>query len=82
EDDPESDIENKFDTLVSSEQLQQPLQAAQGRKNKHNHSKVKKSAHNDSRFKGRWLIETPVTNKGLCDLVKAACFLSLKEYWE
>ncbi|CAG8580998.1 7405_t:CDS:2, partial [Dentiscutata heterogama] len=26
EDDPESDIENEFDTLVSSEQLQQPLQ--------------------------------------------------------
>ncbi|CAG8840271.1 36852_t:CDS:1, partial [Racocetra persica] len=39
-------------------------------------------AHNDSRFKGRWLIETPVTNEGLCDLVKAACFLSLKEYWK
>ncbi|CAG8643775.1 4333_t:CDS:2, partial [Dentiscutata heterogama] len=82
EDDPESDIENEFDTLVSSEQLQQPLQAAQGRKNKRNHSKVKKSAHNDSRFKGRQLIETPVTNEGLCDLVKATCFLSLKEYWE
>ncbi|CAG8618032.1 1660_t:CDS:2, partial [Scutellospora calospora] len=82
EDDPESDIENKFDTLVSSEQLQQPLQAAQGRRNKHDHSKVKKSTYNDSRFKGRQLIETPITNEGLCDLVKAACFLSLKEYWE
>ncbi|CAG8618012.1 10001_t:CDS:2, partial [Scutellospora calospora] len=59
EDDPESDIENEFDTLV-----------------------IKKSTYNDSRFKGHRLIETPVTNEGLCDLVKAACFLSLKEYWE
>ncbi|CAG8796651.1 8887_t:CDS:1, partial [Dentiscutata erythropus] len=30
----------------------------------------------------RWLIEPPVTNGNLHELVKAVSYLSLNEYWE
>ncbi|CAG8845253.1 31561_t:CDS:2, partial [Gigaspora margarita] len=75
EDDPEFDIENKFDTLTT-------ITSSTRTKKKQDHNKVKKNTHNDPRFKGHRLIEPPVTNENLCDLVKATSYLSFKEYWE
>lgn len=36
----------------------------------------------DSRFRHRRIIETPVNTEGLLEKVKAACYLSMKEYWD
>ncbi|CAG8855038.1 17669_t:CDS:1, partial [Gigaspora margarita] len=78
------DIENEFDTLVALEQLRQPLQASQGRVKNQDNSENRENTplYNYPRFKGRQLIEPPIITEELCDLVKAASYLSLQEYWE
>ena len=73
----ESDTEDESEMLMILEQPQ-PLYASQGReKNKIITAKAK---NNTQWFKGRRLIEPPVTTEGLCDLVKAASYLSLQSY--
>ncbi|CAG8834861.1 7880_t:CDS:2, partial [Gigaspora margarita] len=57
------------------------LRVVQGQKKKQVYNKTKKNIHG-SQFKDRWLIELPVTNEMLCDLVKTTSYFSLKEYWK
>ncbi|CAG8777818.1 17571_t:CDS:2 [Gigaspora margarita] len=79
----ESDIEYEFETPSILEQIRKPLHASQGQKK--NQRKAKKNTfkqHNDSRFKNCRLIEPLITSLELHNLVKAASYLSLQEYWE
>ena len=79
EDSSESNIEYEYEAPSILEQLRKPLRASQGRKKK-DPKKAKKNIskqYNDSRFKNRRLIESPITSVELHNLVKAASYFSL-----
>ncbi|CAG8707961.1 11453_t:CDS:2, partial [Acaulospora morrowiae] len=82
----EAEIDDDSETLMVLEQLRQPLQVSKGRKKKQDRRSRNQNntyqKYNDPRFKGRRLIKHPVTTKELNDLVKAASYLSLQQYWE
>ncbi|CAG8664389.1 13111_t:CDS:2 [Ambispora gerdemannii] len=86
--DNNSDIDNEIEPMITKEQLQQPLQVSQGRERRQeresqeNDETSSTTNQRDQRFKDRQIIASPVTTEGLHNLVKAASYLSLQEYWK